>query len=280
MPSEVEESLTIKIRDVSTALDVTAHAIKVGVVVFIFVCCALPLRADQQIAQIQQALKEQGFYYGEINGEKNADTTAAIRRFQIRSGLQVTGDLNDETTKALRSVPIAATPPPLTAATTPPAIANTPQPREQTTEETEPTAPAPPQQPYAAPPQAEPAYPKYPSTGPALPAVPNGRPPPAGIFSYTPYEAAPPEVQRDVLVSAQRALARRGFYHGPADGVYGSAMEFSLRAYQARVRLPVTGRLDLETLAALELLPGAHAPVYRPRQRRVVPRVRGEWIRP
>ena len=34
-------------------------------------------------------------------------------------------------------------------------------------------------------------------------------------------------------------------------------MELSLRAYQARTRLPVTGRLDLETLAALALVAGA-----------------------
>ena len=42
----------------------------------------------------------------------------------------------------------------------------------------------------------------------------------------------------------------------------GPKMEFSLRAYQSRVGLAVTGRLDLATLAALELLPGAHTPVY------------------
>ncbi|MFN2542344.1 MAG: peptidoglycan-binding domain-containing protein [Chthoniobacterales bacterium] len=98
------------------------------------------------------------------------------------------------------------------------------------------------------------------------------------MFADTPYATAPPELQRNVVSSAQRALSRRGYYHGPVDGTFGSALEFSLRAYQSKVGLPVTGRLDLETLAALELLPGAKAPVYRPRRR--VPPVRGEWIRP
>src|SRR4029434_5777200 len=42
-----------------------------------------------------------GFYYGEVTGEKDTDTTAAIRRYQIRNGLQITGDLNEETLKAL-----------------------------------------------------------------------------------------------------------------------------------------------------------------------------------
>jgi peptidoglycan hydrolase-like protein with peptidoglycan-binding domain len=75
-----------------------------------------------------------------------------------------------------------------------------------------------------------------------------------------------------VVVSAQIALARRGLYRGEIDGVYGSGMELSLRAYQARTRLPVTGRLDLETLAALRLLPRARAPVYDPYRKRVRPR--------
>ena len=102
---------------------------------------------------------------------------------------------------------------------------------------------------------------------------------PAENFAGTPYEAAPPQVQRNVIISAQNILARRGLYRGAFDGQANTDLEFSLRAYQARVRLPVTGRLDLEPLAALELLPGANAPVYVPRRRpmREAP-VRGEWI--
>src|SRR2546426_5959225 len=58
-------------------------------------------RADQMTQSVQQALKDQGFYYGEVTGDKDADTTAAIRRYQIRNGLQITGDVNDETLKSL-----------------------------------------------------------------------------------------------------------------------------------------------------------------------------------
>ena len=50
---------------------------------------------------VQQALKDQGFYYGEVSGEMNANLTAAIRRYQIRNGLQVSGELNNETLKSL-----------------------------------------------------------------------------------------------------------------------------------------------------------------------------------
>src|SRR3979411_572363 len=93
--------------------------------VFIFLVATALARADQTIESVQQALKDQGFYYGEVTGEKNADTTAAIRRFQIRNGLQVTGELNSDTMLALvssnptpaptaappRATPYAAAPP-------------------------------------------------------------------------------------------------------------------------------------------------------------------------
>ena len=69
---------------------------------FVVMLCAVSLmRADQAIRSLQQTLKDQGFYYGAVTGDKNAETTAAIRRYQIRNGLQVTGEINEET---LRSV--------------------------------------------------------------------------------------------------------------------------------------------------------------------------------
>jgi len=103
-----------------------------------------------------------------------------------------------------------------------------------------------------------------------------------GALARTPFETAPPDVQRNVIVSAQIALARRGLYHEDVNGVYGPAMEFSLRAYQARTKLPVTGRLDLQTLAALRLLPQPRGPFYDPAHRRwrgpPGPPVRGELV--
>src|ERR1041384_1059516 len=57
--------------------------------------------ADPAVESAQQKLKDDGFYYGEINGKKDADTTAAIRRYQIRNGLQITGELNAETLRSL-----------------------------------------------------------------------------------------------------------------------------------------------------------------------------------
>src|SRR5215831_20115745 len=58
-------------------------------------------RADQTVQSAQQALKDQGFYYGNVTGDKSAETTAAIRRYQIRNGLQVTGEINAEMLQSL-----------------------------------------------------------------------------------------------------------------------------------------------------------------------------------
>src|SRR5229473_3577186 len=74
--------------------------LRIAVVVLVAALVA-GARADQVVQNVQQALKDQGFYYGEVTGEKDADTTASIRRYQIRNGLQISGDLNDETLKSL-----------------------------------------------------------------------------------------------------------------------------------------------------------------------------------
>ena len=59
------------------------------------------LRADPTTSAVQEALKDQGFYYGEVTGNKTAETTAAIRRYQIRNGLQITGEIDAETLRSL-----------------------------------------------------------------------------------------------------------------------------------------------------------------------------------
>src|SRR6266404_2895226 len=64
-------------------------------------CIAGLVRADQTVQSVQQALKDQGFYYGNVTGDKSSETTAAVRRYQIRNGLQVTGEMNPETLHSL-----------------------------------------------------------------------------------------------------------------------------------------------------------------------------------
>ena len=61
--------------------------------------CAL--RADENVRTVQTRLKAGGFYSGEINGIYNSDTAAAVTRYQIRNGLQITGKLDSQTRNAL-----------------------------------------------------------------------------------------------------------------------------------------------------------------------------------
>ena len=235
----------------------------------IFLGSVMLIRADQLVERAQQALKDQGFYYGEVTGEMNANVTAAIRRYQIRNGLQVSGQLNAETLQSLRIDSSASAPQGAKPASPRPAAP--PRPGQGPADETANTTPAPPVQAFGNAPQDQQVYP----SNPVMPGAS-----PGGVLAGTPFEAAPPGVQRNVVFSAQIALARRGLYHDEINGVYGPAMEFSLRAYQSRTRLPVTGRLDLETLAALQLLPGGRAPMFYPPRRRARPGppVRGEWV--
>jgi peptidoglycan hydrolase-like protein with peptidoglycan-binding domain len=243
---------------------------KITIAAVIFMGLMMLVRADQLVESVQQALKDAGFYYGEVNGEMNANLTAAIRRYQIRNGLQVTGALNDET---LRSLGIrssgSARPTTKAASPTPPAGV---APNESPSEETETASPAPPVQPFSNAPQDQQGFPSNP-VGPASS--------PGAVFADTPFASAPPAVQHNVIVSAQITLARYGLYREQIDGIYGPAMELSLRAYQAQRRLPVNGRLDLETLAALRLLPGPRQPFYNPyrhRMRPPGPPIPGQWV--
>jgi peptidoglycan hydrolase-like protein with peptidoglycan-binding domain len=234
------------------------------------------LRADQAVADAQQVLKDQGFYYGQVTGEKNADTSAAIRRFQIRNGLQITGELNDETVQSLHKAPPATPAPAATVLPAPPVRTVTPAPDQDASDlrdENGSENGAPSQQ-FAPPPSDRQPSTIYPGR-----VAPSG----GGLFPGTPYDSAPAEVQQKIVADAQNILARRGLFKHAVDGVFSQDLEFSLRAYQSRVGLRPTGRLDLETLAALELLPGAHERVYTPRRGLppgAQPPVRGEWIRP
>jgi peptidoglycan hydrolase-like protein with peptidoglycan-binding domain len=228
----------------------------VTALLFLALCC--PALADQAIESVQQKLKDQGFYYGEITGKKDTDTTAAIRRYQIRNGLQITGDVNAETQRALGLTSKPAAPPP-------PRPANTPVPQ---TQDVRPEPPAPPNtQTVPRPPPERREDPEEPEDrddlddeeedgAPEYGPAPRGpRLESRGILDGTPFEAAPPPIQRDVIASAQAVLLRLGYYRDEIDGVYGPGMNFALRNYQARFGLAPTGRLDVETLASLSLLP-------------------------
>lgn len=229
-----------------------------------FLAIAITSRADQAVEDAQRVLKDQGFYYGEVNGVKDADTGAAIRRYQIRSGLQVNGELNSETVTSLRSAgtksnTASVKPTPADSEAGPDdATAAAPQTATQSNQEVN-------EQPRVmTPPDAQLTTPL---TG-------------AGIFAGTPFETAPPQIQRSVISDAQDLLARRGYYRGEIDGAYGPSTEFALRAYQSQAGMQPSGSFDMATLTAMQLLPNHNVPRRMiPRRPYALPPLRGEWIR-
>lgn len=238
-------------------------------------------RADDATRNVQIALKNRGFYYGEVDGLRGPETEAAVRRFQIRNGLSVTGTLTEETTLALNR-------PPSSSAPTPPGMAADPEaPLEEYRESdqeflqsnTRPprsySTPAPPSQRtvtreqereerYRDPRQdREPArYERYEDDGvrPGYVPPPVSIPSPLGedlyadMFYGTDLEDAPIEVQLRVVREAQVRLARLRYYRGDIDGIPGPATEEALARFQDDGRRRVTGRLDMTTMDDLGLL--------------------------
>jgi peptidoglycan hydrolase-like protein with peptidoglycan-binding domain len=188
-------------------------------------CSVSAVQADQAIRSLQQTLKEQGFYYGTVTGDKSAETTAAIRRYQIRNGLQVTGELSEETLRSLNSHSNS-----VVAASRPAS-----KPAGTQSNSFRPDASARLNQ--SSPP------PSFSQPGPPLQSNPS--------YSASFYQPAPLRVNRRIIAGAQYQLMSRGYYRGRVDGRYGRHTAFAVRAFQSSAGLLPTGRLDLQTLDAL-----------------------------
>jgi hypothetical protein len=57
--------------------------------------------AEDNVRVVQEKLREAGLYFGEIDGSYSSELAAALGRYQIRHGLPITGQLDEDTSKAL-----------------------------------------------------------------------------------------------------------------------------------------------------------------------------------
>jgi len=186
-------------------------------------CAASLAHADQTIRSLQQTLKDKGFYYGTVTGDKSAETTAAIRRYQIRNGLKVTGEINEETLRSLSSNSVAAA----SQSNPKPAVTQPTSIRPDTSSRVTHSSPPPSSGQADRPEEINPSY----------------------TTSF--YQSAPFRMNRRTFAEAQYQLMSRGFYRGRIDGTYGARTAFAVRAFQSSAGLPPTGRLDMQTLGAL-----------------------------
>src|SRR5437867_3749728 len=184
-------------------------------------------RADQTVQSVQQALKDQGFYYGNVTGEKSAETTAAIRRYQIRNGLQVTGELNPET---LRSLNVNSNSVSSSRSASKPVVTESSSIRPDDSSRLGQNPP-----------------PR--SLGESDRRVEMNRP-----SASTPHESVFPRMSRRMVIAeVKRQLASRGYYGGKINGRYGHRAASAVRAFQSRSGIVPTGQLDTNTLGALGL---------------------------
>jgi len=211
-----------------------------------FLLLSAGARGDDALKAVQETLKAEGFYTGEVDGTPGADTSSAIRRYQIRNGLEVTGELNPETHAALG---IARHPSP-----TPSPEPRRAPPIPDQAARSRSTKPAPP-------PDVETAR------GDAVQEL-------ADLYRGSPFSTAPAYVRVDVLRSAQSFLRAHGYYDGDVDGIPGGGTTRAIHTFQGRQGLTQSGRLDMDTLQRMGLLPRViGAPQYYdgPPLRRVPP---------
>jgi peptidoglycan hydrolase-like protein with peptidoglycan-binding domain len=240
------------------------------------VAIALPvaLKASDTTRDLQAELKSRGFYFGEVTGTESAETTAAIRRFQIRNGLSVTGKADTTTLEAL-GIGVPAKPP----QANPAPVSPTPAPalKPETSEKPPKSQPAPEPVPTRRVSPVEPAETisgervyrgRLPGESMVDPptAIPNAADGSslAGLFYGTPYWDAPRELQVRTLVRVQQILRGAGYYAGISDGILGPETEEALLRYQSARGLDRTGRLDMQTLSRMDLLPRGVIPSQAP----------------
>jgi peptidoglycan hydrolase-like protein with peptidoglycan-binding domain len=190
------------------------------------VCIIGFVHADETVRSVQQSLKDQGLYYGNITGDKSAETSAAIRRYQIRSGLKVTGEVDPETLGALNISSGSASSQSGSKSTV--AQSNNVRPDQS------------PRIDQNSSPQSFTESDRQPEPNRALPGAPN-------------QPVSHPINKRMAYAEVQRQLISRGYYRGHIDGKYGRQTAFALRAFQSGAGLPPTGHLDMSTLNALGL---------------------------
>jgi peptidoglycan hydrolase-like protein with peptidoglycan-binding domain len=218
-----------------------------ALILFMSVWALNSLWADDLTRAAQEQLKDQGLYYGEVDGQGGDETAAAIRRFQIRRGLKVTGQLNDDTLRSLGLSPHSAARPAPGYQENGGYSGDGPDDRDDRRSPRRNDSRAFPQR------EGPEQYNEMQSSPFVPPPVVTSLP---RLYAGTIYERSPAQIQENVLYAVQGELMRGGFFRGVIDGRPGSATSEAIVRLQLEAGLTVNGRLDNETLDALQAFPG------------------------
>src|SRR4029434_6230799 len=82
---------------------------RIALLAVVGLAIAASVCADENVSAIQEKLRGGGFYSGEIDGAYSSQLSAALTRYQIRNGLPITGQLDEDTSKALGAKPAVTT---------------------------------------------------------------------------------------------------------------------------------------------------------------------------
>jgi lipid-binding SYLF domain-containing protein len=164
-----------------------------------------------QVRQVQTALKNRGFDPGPIDGAMGPKTSMAIRNFQSSQGMTASGMMDDQTLIALQIQTAPATGS-TSSSQTSSNLRNYPLPQQENQ-----------------PPEALPRTEASPSD--------------IGV--------GPTAFDREDVRQAQMALKNRGFDPGEMNGMISSQTMEAIRQFQRASGLPVNGKLDQQTQAAL-----------------------------
>lgn len=72
--------------------------------VLVLLVVTAPLRADEQVRQVQEELRKRNLYFGDIDGRPTPELVGALKRYQARKGFQLTGQVDPDTAASLHIV--------------------------------------------------------------------------------------------------------------------------------------------------------------------------------
>ncbi|WP_026789415.1 peptidoglycan-binding domain-containing protein [Pleomorphomonas oryzae] len=209
------------------------------------------------ISDIQQGLKDFGYYKGDVDGLDGPQTSQAILAFERAFRLTPTGAPSNNVLLAIRSVrpktslngatPVAADP--VTVGSLPSAASSAPVPRPKPNASVVQPVQAAPGDTDTAAVSSDGIADLIASTAPtnARPAPAASAPPTAPVASAAP---AAPTVDNN-LARIQRSLSQQGFGPVAVNGVMSTETRDAIKQFQAYYNLPQTGVIDQAFIAQL-----------------------------
>jgi peptidoglycan hydrolase-like protein with peptidoglycan-binding domain len=195
------------------------------------------------IADIQQGLKDFGYYKGTVDGLDGPQTSQAILAFERAFRLTPTGEPSNNVLLAIRSVR------PKTSLNGQPPIAT--DPLTVGSLQAKPSAPVPPSKPGAS--AAQPAAVDAPATALSIDGIGDliASTVPVRTAAAPPASATPTTAADTNLARIQRSLSQQGFGPLAVDGVMSAETREAIKRFQAYYNQPQSGVIDEAFVAQL-----------------------------